>query len=79
MTQSPNPATPAFAAFVGIDWADQTHAVCLSPADTLAAEQFTIQHTPEAIAEFVATLRTRFAGRPVALALEQARASGLES
>jgi transposase len=73
MTQSPNPSTPAFAAFVGIDWADQQHAVCLSPADTLLAEQSTILHTPEAIAEFVANLRCRFGGRPVAIGLEQAR------
>ena len=73
MTQPSNPSAPAFAAFVGIDWADQQHAVCLSPADTLAPESFTIQHTPAAIGEFVATLRTRFGGRPVALALEQAR------
>ena len=73
MTQSPNPVPPQFAAFVGIDWADQQHAVCLSPADPLTPEQFTIQHTPTAIAEFVATLRQRFAGKPVAIALEQAR------
>jgi len=73
MTQSPNPTPPTFAAFVGIDWADQEHAVCLSPADTLKPEQFTIHHTPEAIAEFVAMLRCRFGGQPVAIALEQAR------
>lgn len=76
MTQSsnpPHPTTPTPAAFVGIDWADQQHAVCLSPADTLQPEQFTIRHTPEAIAEFVAMLRRRFGGQPVAIALEQAR------
>lgn len=73
MTQSPNPSTPKPVAFVGIDWADQQHAVCLSPADTLVPEQSTLQHTPEALAEFVATLRTRFGGRPVAIGLEQAR------
>jgi transposase len=73
MTQSPTPSTPTPVAFVGIDWADQQHAVCISPADSLLTEQFTIAHTPEAIAEFVATLRTRFGGRPVAVALEQAR------
>lgn len=70
MTQS---QSPALAAFVGIDWADQQHAVCLSPADSLQPESFTIQHTPEAIAEFVNTLRTRFGGQSVAIGLEQAR------
>jgi len=73
MTQAPTPAAPALAAFVGIDWADQEHAVCLSPADTLTPEHTTLQHTPEAIAEWVAALRTRFGGRPVAIGLEQAR------
>jgi len=73
MTQSPNPSSPMPAAFVGIDWADQRHAVCLSPADTLQPEQSVLAHTPEAITEFVATLRSRFGGRPVAIALEQAR------
>jgi len=76
MTQSSNPLNqprPTPVAFVGIDWADQQHAVCLSPADSLTPEQFTLPHTPEAIAEFVARLRTRFGGQPVAIALEQAR------
>lgn len=70
MKQAP---TPALAAFVGIDWADQEHAVCLSPADTLTPELCTLPHTPEAIAEWVAALRSRFGGRPVAIGLEQAR------
>jgi transposase len=74
MTQAPTPApAPALAAFVGIDWADQEHAVCLSPADSLTPELSTLAHTPEAIAEWVAALRTRFGGRPVALGLEQSR------
>lgn len=79
MTQSPNPSTPAVAAFVGIDWADRQHAVCLRPADTLAPELFTLPHTPEALAEFVATLRTRFGGRPVAVGLEQARGALIDA
>jgi hypothetical protein len=37
MTQSPNPSTATPVAFVGIDWADQQHAVCLSPADILGS------------------------------------------
>jgi transposase len=73
MTQPSTATPPAFAAFVGIDWADQEHAVCLSPADTLQPEQTTLPHTPAALAEFVTQLRTRFGGRPVAIGLEQAR------
>jgi transposase len=73
MTQLPNPPTAEPVAFIGIDWADQAHAVCLSAADQSAPAQFSIPHTPEALAEFVAQLRTRFGGRPVAIALEQSR------
>jgi transposase len=67
------------AAWVGIDWADQSHAVCLSSAEQAQPEEFQIKHTPESIAEFVAMLRTRFGGRPVAVALEQSRGALLDA
>ena len=70
---APPPATPALAGLVGIDWADQEHAVCLSAADGTQVEEFTLKHTPQAIAEFVNGLRARFGGRPVGIALEQSR------
>ena len=73
MMQPSNAAPAAPAGFVGIDWADQAHAVCLSAADAAQSEQFEIKHNPEAIAEFVAMLRRRFGGQPVAIALEQSR------
>ncbi len=81
MTQShklTHPSTHAhppipLAALVGIDWADQQHAVCLSAADGSGREEFTLAHTPGDLAEFVAALRTRFGGRPVGIALEQSR------
>lgn len=67
MTQS------AIAAWVGIDWADKEHAVCLSTDTDGQLQSRLLPHTPEAIGEFVAELRTRFGGRPVAIALEQSR------
>ncbi len=70
--QPQNPPAAEPVAFVGIDWADQTHAVCWGTADG-PPEQFQLPHRPEAIAEFVAMLRQRFGGRPVAIGLEQAR------
>lgn len=73
MTQPLDPATPTPVAFVGIDWADQQHAVCLGTADSRCPEQLTIDHSPEAISEFVASLRRRFGAQPVAVALEQSR------
>src|SRR6266700_765147 len=59
-----------FAAFVGIDWADATHAICLQAAGTAKRECFQLDHTPEAIDAWVTTLRTRFNSQPVAICLE---------
>jgi hypothetical protein len=63
-------AHEAFAAFVGIDWADAKHDVCLQTADSTKRECFQLEHTPEAIDAWVTTLRTRFNGQPVAMCLE---------
>jgi transposase len=60
----------AFAAFVGIDWADAKHDVCLQAARSAKREYLQLEHTPEAIDAWVTTLRTRFNGQPVAICLE---------
>jgi transposase len=59
-----------YAAFVGIDWADRKHDVCLQPADSSTREFTVLAHRPEAIAQWAQGLRTRFAGRPVAVCIE---------
>src|SRR6266852_7023107 len=59
-----------FAAFVGIDWADAKHDVCLQAAGSAKREGLTLEHTHEAIEAWVSTLRTRFSGQPVAVCLE---------
>jgi len=59
-----------FAAFVGIDWADAKHDVCLQTAGSAKREYFQLEHTPEAIDAWVTTLRTRFNSQPVAICLE---------
>src|SRR4029453_19159006 len=61
---------PTFAAFVGLDWADATHDVCLQTAGSATGECLQLEHTPEAIDAWVTTLRTRFNGQPVAICLE---------
>jgi transposase len=61
------------AAFVGIDWADEEHAVCLREAGRLGLEPSVLKQTPEAIDEWVSGLRRRFDGRPVAVCLEQSK------
>jgi transposase len=67
MTQS---APDTFAAFVGIDWADAKHDVCLQAAGSTKRECLQLEHTPEAIDAWVTTLRTRFNGHLVAVCLE---------
>jgi transposase len=60
-----------FAAYVGIDWADKKHSVCLLDGTRQIEED--LEHSPEAIAAWADGLRHRFAGCPVAVALEQSR------
>ena len=63
-------STEEFAAFVGLDWADATHDVCVQAAGTERREFVVLEHRPEAIDAWVYTLRTRFNGQPVAVCLE---------
>src|SRR5712691_12098511 len=59
-----------FAAFVGLDWADAKHDVCVQAAGTERREFGILEHSPEAIDVWLHTLRTRFNGQPVAVCLE---------
>jgi len=68
MTQSTE-----FAAFVGLDWDDEQHAVCILPAAGGPAQHSEVKQHPEDLAAWVAELRARFGGRPVAICLEQSR------
>src|SRR5215472_9611098 len=61
-----------FAAYIGLDWADKKHNLTMQTADGRRSRG-ELQHTPEAIDAWAAELAQRFGGRPVAIALEQAR------
>jgi transposase len=65
-----HPPTQEFAAFVGIDWADTSHAVCLQAAGSDTRESSVLAHTPEAISAWAGTLRHRFGGQPMAVCRE---------
>jgi Transposase/Transposase IS116/IS110/IS902 family len=68
----PPPSHDTLAAFIGIDWADDaTPDMCLQAAGTAKRECFQRAHTPEAIAAWGTTRRTRFHGQPVAICLER--------
>ena len=59
-----------FAAFVGLDWADATHDVCVQATGTERRAFLILAHRPEAIAAWGHTLRTRCNGQPGAVCLE---------
>jgi transposase len=70
MTPEPN---PEFAAFIGIDWADAKHDICLQAAGSRHREFAVLPHRPDAIDEWAAALRQRFHGQALAVCLEIAR------
>ena len=61
------------AAYVGLDWGDQQHAVQLQPAGGGPVEQIDLAQRPDVLHAWVAELRRRFDGRPVGIAIEQRR------
>jgi len=67
------PSTSEFAAFVGIDWADRKHDVCLLAAGSSQPECSVLTHRPEAIEQWAESLRQRFDGAPIAVCLEIVR------
>jgi len=62
-----------FAALVAMDWSDTKHDVCLLDVATGKTESGILTHTPEALEAWATALRTRFAGQPIAVCLEQSR------
>ena len=62
--------TQEFAAFIGLDWADAQHDICLQVAGSDKREWTTLAHQPEVIAAWATDLRQRFQGQPIAIVLE---------
>jgi len=63
------PADKPFTAYVGIDWADSKHDVCLQAAGSEQREFDCFAHQVEHIEEWASSMHRRFGG-PVAVALE---------
>ena len=61
---------PPYAAYLGIDWADRKHDICLREADSQRPEFSVLLHTPEAIHAWAVKLRNRFHGAPLAVCIE---------
>ncbi len=62
-----------FAAFLGIDWANDKHDLCLLDATTGTKEFLRLAHKPEVLDAFLTQLRARYPQQPIAVGLEQAR------
>jgi transposase len=61
------------AAFLALDWADEKHAFRLQVVGQSKIETGTLEQKPEVLGPWVAKLRERFGGRPIAVGLEQSR------
>jgi len=59
-----------YAAHIGLDWADKKHDVCLIFKDNSQMEYDQFEHTPQAIDDWVLTLRKRISNQRVAICLE---------
>lgn len=64
-----NDSDVEFRAFVGIDWADTKHDICVQAAGSKQRELSCIPHQVERIEEWACALRDRYGG-PIAVALE---------
>jgi len=68
-----NQVVEKLAAFVGIDWADTEHTVCLRLEGSVEVETSILPQKPEALATWAAGLKERFGNRLVGVCLEQSR------
>ncbi|SRR6266851_2077614 len=71
MTSTPPPL--AFAATIGLDWADKKHDLWIQAAAGGKPEHLVIPQTPEALHEWVAQVRARFVNERIAIAIETSR------
>src|SRR5262249_60937303 len=60
-------------AWMGVDWADEGHHVWEYNVGTGGKENFAVQHSAESLQEWLSQVRSRYAGKKVAVVVEQAR------
>ena len=60
-------------AYIGIDWADRKHDICLYDLQQQTHESYIIEHRPEKLTQWVEQLRQRFGGQRIAICTEQKR------
>jgi transposase len=60
-------------AWIGVDWADESHHVSEYGVETGNRDRYEIRQTAESLQEWVNQLRNRYNGKRIAVVLEQAR------
>jgi transposase len=60
-------------AYIGLDWADRSHHVCLRAAQSERDEHSTLEHEPRALHAWAQALKTRFPHGRIAVAVEQSK------
>ncbi|ESA37888.1 transposase [Leptolyngbya sp. Heron Island J] len=68
-----NQSPTAYAAYIGIDWADRKHDIALYDCQNGTWEHCTIQSKPQSIADWVNRLRKTYGGSKLLVGLEQKR------
>lgn len=61
------------AAMIGLDWGAHRHAIALQAGESARVEWMQLDHSPEAIAAWLATLAHRFGGAKIGVAIETSR------
>jgi hypothetical protein len=72
-------ATDEFAAFMGLDWADTTHDLCLHVAGSATRAFTVLEHRPAVIDAWATDVLQRLQGRPIAMALERNKGPMVEA
>jgi|APCry1669188970_1035186.scaffolds.fasta_scaffold14930_2 transposase len=65
--------TEEYAALIGIDWASEKHDIALWDTATGKTSHRVIEHTPEALAQWLGELQSQYPEQRVAVCLEQSR------
>lgn len=72
MTKSVNDPS-RYCAFVGIDWADKSHDVCVQENGSAEFEHMTVEHSPVKLTTWILELAERFSYQPIAVAIETSK------
>jgi transposase len=62
-----------YAAWIGVDWGSEQHAVCLLVADSRRLEHCSLEQKPDSLHAWFSNLIARFGGQKVAVAIEQSK------